>query len=84
MTSPQLFAIGWGVLAICLGFAFARFPRFMVAQYEQQRRNTPLVGRRELTPEARQRTVVIYRVGGILFMIIGVCVGIAAGLGALK
>lgn len=83
MTGSQIFAVVWGLFAIGLGYLFARYPKFMQRQYEAQLRQTPLIGR-ELSPAQRRRTIVFYRVVGMVFIAVGIGVAIAAAIGSLK
>jgi hypothetical protein len=84
LTGPQTFALCWGVLALVIGFTFARFPKLMAAQYEQQLRSAPLIRKREITSAQRERIVIFYRIGGVFFMALGVAVALSAALGAIR
>ncbi len=84
MTGPQIFALVWAVLALGMGYVFARYPEKMESL---NRRNMS----RFVSANANRKRLALtnwyvgfYRVGGIVFMGIAVSVGIAAGFGLLR
>ena len=84
MTPGQLFALIWGVGAIGMGLFFFLRPEVVEARYRA------MTDRNSIMRQLRERhaptewTIRFYRVGGVVFAVIGLMVFIAASVGALK
>jgi len=84
MTGPQIFALCWGVFAIGLGYLFARYPDVLSGMYEKQMSATRFTKRLQERNAPRSFTRVFYRIGGIVFMVIGPVVIVLAIIGVLR
>ncbi|MFD1714305.1 hypothetical protein ACFSBZ_07480 [Amnibacterium flavum] len=76
MTGPQVFVLIWGVLAVALGFVFARYPEMMLDAARRQ------IGMAR--SGSASRAPLLFRVAGVLFMLLGVAAVIVASLGVVQ
>jgi hypothetical protein len=84
MTGPQVFALVWSVLALGLGYLGARHPDIPARMYVEQMSRTAVTKKLQETFAPRTWIIVSFRIGGIVFMLLGIGVGIAAAIGVLK
>ncbi|TXK19050.1 hypothetical protein [Homoserinibacter sp. GY 40078] len=83
MSGGQVFLLCWGVFALGLGSFFAFRPHIPAARYETRvdrfARIRPL--RERVAP--RKFTVMLFRIGGVVFMIAGLGVFVLALVGVI-
>ena len=84
MTGPQIFALCWGVLAIGMGYLFARYPDVLAGIYEKQMSATKFTKGLQERHAPRSWTRVWYRISGIVLMAIGPIVIVLAIVGVLR
>ncbi|SDZ53302.1 hypothetical protein SAMN05216554_4480 [Herbiconiux ginsengi] len=84
MTGTQVFVVLWGVGAVLLGSLFAFRPDLVIRMYTWNLGNYPLGKRLRRRMAPRPWMATFYRVGGIIFMCLGVAVGTLAAVGIIR
>lgn len=85
MTSgPQMFALGWGVLAAIMGFVFARYPDTLASAFHNSIRGDSAWSRFRRRQAPIRGLAILYRVMGVLFAVGGVAVFICALVGVIR
>lgn len=84
MTAGQVFLVVWGVLATCLGALFLLRTDLVLRVYRWNLRNYPLGDRRRERMELGGRVPLLYRIGGGVFIMLGITVGTLAATGVIR
>ncbi|MFB2597714.1 hypothetical protein ACEXQE_07975 [Herbiconiux sp. P17] len=84
MTGPQLFIVLWGLGALALGSLFAFRPDIVIRAYRWNLTNYPLGKGLRARMAPRKWMATFYRIGGVVFMVLGVTVGILGLIGVIR
>lgn len=85
MNDGQFFFYAWALLALGLGTLFAIRPDFVIKAYRRNVELYPLPKKTKARMmEVPSYTALMYRVGGVAFIIAGLTVGTLAALGVLR
>jgi len=84
VSASQIFPALWGLMALVLGSLFAFRPDIVIRLHRWNLTNYPLGKRLRARMAPQKWTSTFYRIGGVVFMVLGVTVGTLALIGLIR